>query len=133
MPNLSASLATSNSSVPAGYMVNCHITISNASVTSPITIQQIVPQIKSTPIPFSEDKSSWSFSPVSLEQNPIPASGSREFLLKVVFHGANNYGTYDSSPNNSSYDVSCIIYGSNGEVISPTPLVITVSQNSQEI
>ena len=132
--SLTAILATSLSTVPAGYIVNCHITISN-SASGPVTITSIKPQIKSTPISFLEDKSSWSASPISLSQsNPVPGSGSQQFLLRVVFHGANNLGSYDvPNPNGTTYDLGCIIYASDGSVIVPTPIAMTVTQNSVEI
>jgi len=129
---LTAVLATPLSTVPAGYIVNCHITISN-DASGDVTIKSIEPQIKSTPISFLEDKSSWSASPVSLQCNPVPASGSQDFLLRVTFHGANNLGSYDTqSPDSVTYDLSCIIYASDGTVITPDdPLTITVTQNNE--
>lgn len=131
---LSAVLSTPLSNVPAGYIVNCHITITNSG-SGPVTIKHIAPNIKSTPISFSEDKSSWSASGISLAQsNPVPGSGSQQFLMRVVFHGANNIGSYDvPNPNNATYDLGCVIFASDGSVVVPTPLAITVTQNSQEI
>lgn len=128
---LSASLSVPLSTVPAGYVVNCHITVSN-SATNGVTLQQIIPQIKSTPISFLEDKSSWSASPISLDSPQVPGSGSQSYLMRIVFHGANNGGSYDN-PINTTYDLGCIIYGSDGEVVSVSPIQITVTQNSQEI
>lgn len=130
---LTAVLSTPRSTVPAGYIVNCHIVVSNSGA-GPVTISSIEPKIKSTPISFAEDKSSWTFSPVSLQANPVPAGGSQQFPLRVIFHGANNLGSYDvPNPNSTTYDLGCIIYGSDGSVVTPTALTITVTQNSEEI
>lgn len=131
---LSAVLSTTApSTVPAGYVVNCYITITNSANNS-VTIQQILPAIKSTPISFLEDESSFSVSPVSLVNNPVPGSGYQSFLLRVVFHGANNLGSYDvQSPNGVTYDLGCRIFAADGSVTVPTPLTLTVTQNSQEI
>lgn len=126
---LSAVLSTTApSTVPAGYVVNCYVTITN-SATNSVTIQDIEPAIKSTPITFLEDKSSWTASPVSLVGNPVPASGSQQFLLRVIFHGSNRSGTYDT-PNSSTYDIGCRIFAADGTVTVPTPLVLTVIQNT---
>lgn len=77
---LSAVLSTTApSTVPAGYVVNCYITVTN-SATNSVTLQDIEPAIKSTPITFLEDKSSWSVSPVSLVNNPVP-----EAVLSNIF------------------------------------------------
>jgi len=130
---LSAVLSTPLSMVPAGYVVNCEITISNSAANS-VTIKDIEPAIKSHVISFAEDRSSWAASPVSLVGNPIPAGGSQQFLLRVVFHGSNRLGSYDvSNPNGNFYDLGCIIYSADGEVVVPTPLAVTVTSNEKEI
>jgi len=126
--SLSATLSTPLSTVPAGYIVNCEITISNSASNS-VTITDIKPAIKSTPISFAEDKSSFTFSPVSLVSNPVPANGSQVFLLRVIFHGSNRGGTYDT-PNSSTYDLGCRIFAADGTVTVPTPLTVTVLQNT---
>lgn len=128
---ITAVLSTPLSTVPAGYVVNCHVTVSNSALV-PVTIKQIVPNIKSTPITFLEDKSSWTASPVSLDVPQVPASGSMQYLLRVVFHGANN-GSSNDNPINATSDLGCIITVGDGTVVVPTPLTITVTQNSQEI
>ncbi len=128
---LTATLSTPLSTVPAGYVVNCHIRVSN-SLSNPVTLKQIVPNIKSTPISFLEDKSTFSASIVSLDVPQVPGSGFMDYLLRVVFHGANNGSSYDN-PINTTYDLGCIIYGSDGSVVVPTPIALTVTQNSQEI
>src|ERR1700679_319420 len=123
---LTATLSTPLSTVPAGYIVNCEITISNTAANS-VTIKDIEPAIKSHPITFAEDKSSWAASPVSLVGNPVPAGGSQQFLLRVTFHGSNRLGSYDvSNPNGTFYDLGCVIYSADGEVVVPTPLSVTV-------
>lgn len=125
---LSATLSTPLSTVPAGYIVNCEITISNSAANS-VTITDIEPAIKSTAITFAEDRSSWTFSPVSLVGNPVPANGSQQFLLRVVFHGSNRNGTYDT-PGTATYDLGCRIFAADGSVTVPTPLTVTVTQNT---
>jgi len=131
--SLSATLATPLTTVPAEYQVQCHITVSN-SASYPVTIKQIRPAIKSTPISFLEDKSSYAVSLPGSGSVQIPAGGSHQFLMIVVFHGANNGGSYDvQDVNGTTYDMGCIIYGADGSVIVPTPIAMTVTQNSQEI
>lgn len=126
---LSAVLSTTApSTVPAGYVVNCFITITN-SATNSVTIQDIEAAIKSTPISFLEDKSSWSVSPVSLVGNPVPASGSQQFLLRIVFHGSNRNNS-TNVPIYTTYDIGCRIFSADGEVVTPTPITLTVMQNT---
>lgn len=130
---LSAVLSTPLSTVPAEYQVQCHITVSNSG-TNAITVKQIRPAIKSTPISFAEDKSSFTAAFPGASGQQVPAGGSLQFLMQVVFHGANNVGSYDvPNPNGTTYDMGCIIYAADGSVTTPTPLTMTVTQNSQEI
>ena len=130
---LSATLATPLTTVPAEYQVQCHITVSN-SAGYPVTVRQIRPQIKSTPISFLEDKSSFTAALPGSSGQVIPAGGSMQFLMQVVFHGANNVGSYDTpNPNSTTYDMGCIVYGADNSVLSVTPIAMTVTQNSQEI
>lgn len=130
---LSATLSTPLSTVPAGYQVQCHITISNSG-GSAVTIKQIRPSIKSTPISFSEDKSSYAAAFPGAGGLQVPAGGSQQFLMQVVFHGANNVGSYDvPNPRGTTYDMGCIIYAADGSITVPTPIAMTVTQNSQEI
>lgn len=126
---LSAVLSTTApSTVPAGYVVNCYITITN-SATNSVTIKDIEPAIKGTPISFLEDESSFSVSPVSLVNNPVPGSGSQQFLLRIVFHGSNRNNT-TNVPVYSTYDIGCRIFGADNSVVVPTPLTLTVIQNT---
>lgn len=125
---LSATLATPLTTVPAEYQVQCHITVSN-SAAYPVTVKQIRPQIKSTPISFLEDKSSYAAALPGSSGQIIPAGGSMQFLMQVVFHGSNRGGTYDT-PNSATYDMGCIIYGADGSVSSVTPIAMTVLQNT---
>ena len=126
---LSASLSTTApSTVPAGYIVNCYITVSN-SATNSVTLQDIEPAIKSTPISFLEDKSSFSVSPVSLVNNPVPGSGSQQYLLRVTFHGSNRGSSY-TTPIYTTYDIGCRIFAADGSVTVPTPITLTVMQNT---
>lgn len=125
---LSATLSTTAAStVPAEYIFNCYITVTN-SATNSVTIKEILPAIKSTPITFLEDESSFSVSPVSLVGNPVPGSGSQQFLLRVVFHGSTRNNT-TNVPIYTTYDVGCRIFAADGSVTVPTPLTITVTQN----
>ena len=126
--SLTASVSIPLSTVPAEYVVNCEILVSNSSSNS-ITLTDIEPQIKSTPISFLEDKSSWTASPISLQCNPVPANGSQTFLLRVIFHGSNRNNS-TNVPIYSTYDLGCIVYSSDGQVITPTPVTITVLQNT---
>ena|ERR1700677_901932 len=125
---LSATLATPLTTVPAEYQVQCHITVSN-SASYPVTVKQIRPQIKSTPISFSEDKSSFTAALPGSSGQVIPASGSMQFLMQVVFHGSTRGSSYDS-PNYTTYDMGCLIYGADGSVLSVTPIAMTVQQNT---
>jgi hypothetical protein len=126
---LSAALTTTApSTVFAGYVINCYVTVSN-SATNSVTIKDIEPAIKSTPSSFAKDKSSWTASPVSLVGNPVPGSGSQTFLLRVVFHGSTRGSSYNV-PTYTTYDVGCIVYGADGSVTTPTPLTFTITQNT---
>lgn len=130
---LSATISTPVSVAPAGYLVNCNITISNSG-SSAVTIKQIRSRVKSTPISFLEDKSSFT-SFVSLPPGAqVPAGGSLQVLMQVIFHGANNGGSYDvQNVNGTTYDLGCNIFAADGSVTVPTPATITITQNSQEI
>jgi len=125
---LSAILTTPLTTVPAEYQVQCHITISNSG-SSAVTINQIRPAIKSTPIPFSEDKSSFAAANLGAKDLQIPAGGSAEALMVVVFHGSNRNGT-SNVPIYSTYDMGCRIFAADGSVTVPTPIAMTVLQNT---
>lgn len=125
---LSATLATPLTTVPAEYQVQCHITISNSG-SSAVTIKQIRPAIKSTLISFLEDKSSFAAANLDANGLQIPAGGSAQALMVVVFHGSNRGGTYDT-PNSATYDMGCIIYAADNTVTVPTPIAMTVIQNT---
>jgi hypothetical protein len=126
---LSATLSTTApSTVFAGYVVNCYILVSN-SATNSVTLQDIEPAIKSTPITFLEDKSSFSVSPVSLVDNPVPASGSQQYLMRITFHGSNRNNS-TNVPLYATYDLGCRIFAADGSVTVPTPITITVQQNT---
>jgi hypothetical protein len=125
---LSATLSTPLTTVPAEYQVQCHITVSNSGAAA-VTVKQIRPQIKSTPITFLEDKSSFAAALPGSSGQIIPAGGSMQFLMQVVFHGSNRGGTYDT-PNSATYDMGCIIYGADNSVTSVTPIAMTVLQNT---
>jgi hypothetical protein len=130
---LSAVLSTPLTTVPAEYQVQCYITVSN-SAAYPVTVKQIRAAIKSTPISFLEDKSSYVAAFPGSSGQQIPAGGSMQFLMQVIFHGANNGGSYDvPNVNGTTYDMGCRIFGADGSVIVPTPIAMTVTQNSQEI
>ena len=125
---LSASLATPLTTVPAGYQVQCHITVSNSGASA-VTIKQIRAAIKSTPISFAEDKSSYVAAFPGSSGQQIPAGGSMQFLMQVVFHGSTRGSSYDTA-NYTTYDMGCIIYGADGSVTVPTPIAMTVQQNT---
>lgn len=125
---LTATLATPLTTVPAEYQVQCHITISNSG-SSAITIKQIRPAIKSTPISFLEDKSSYAAAFPGSAGLQVPAGGSQMFLMQVVFHGSTRGSSY-STANYTTYDMGCIIYAADGSVIAPTPIAMTVMQNT---
>jgi|ERR1700677_2485000 len=130
---ISATISAPLSVLPANYMLNCQLTISNSGANA-ITIKQIRPQIKSTPITFLEDKSSWQSTIPGAGGLQVPAGGSVNQLMQVIFFGANNQGSYDvPNPNNVTYSLGAIIYAADGSVTSITPITVTVTQNSQEI
>ena len=81
---LSASLATPLTTVPAEYQVQCHITISNSG-SSAVTIKQIRPAIKSTPISFSEDKSSFVAASLDLQDFKFLRADRNSFSCKLYF------------------------------------------------
>lgn len=126
--SLSATLATPLTTVPAEYQVQCHITVSNSGASA-VTIKQIRPAIKSTPISFLEDKSSFAAAFPGSAGLQVPAGGSQQFLMQVVFHGSTRGSSYDA-PNYTTYDMGCIIYGADGSITTPTPIAMTVTQNT---
>lgn len=125
---LSATLATPLTTVPAEYQVQCHITISNSGASA-VTIKQIRPNIKSTPISFLEDKSSFAAAIPGSAGLSIPAGGSTQALMVVNFHGSNRSNT-TNVPTYATYDMGCIIYGADNTVTVPTPIAMTVIQNT---
>ena len=125
---LTATLSTPLTTVPAEYQVQAHITISNSGGAA-VTVKQIRPQIKSTPITFAEDKSSFSASVLGASGTVVPAGGSTQVLMQINFHGSNRTNT-TNVPTYTTYDVGCVIYGADGEVVAATPITMTVTQNT---
>ena len=130
---ISASISAPVSTAPANYLVNCQITISNSAAYA-VTVKQIRPRIKSTPITYAEDKSSWTAVVPGAGGLQVPAGGSVTQLMQVIFFGANNGGSYDiPDPNSTTYSMTCDIYTADGVITNPTPITITITQNSVEI
>lgn len=118
MPNLSSSISIPVSTGQAGYQFNAQVNVANSS-GSDIVIQRIVPRIRETGNPFNMDATSRARMGVSISQNPIVLAGSsNNYLMRVVFHGGSGAGTYD---------IGCDVYGTDGELISPTAVTVTVT------
>lgn len=125
---LSATLSTPLTTVPAEYQVQCHVTVSNSG-SAAVTIKQARPNIKSTPITFAEDRSSFAAAMSGAAGTVVPAGGSTQFLMQVVFHGSTRGSSYDTA-NYTTYDMGVIIFAADGSVTVPTPIAMTVQQNT---
>lgn len=112
---LSAAIAISPSgSIPVGEKIKATITVSNSSGVD-ITLDQIIPYVKMTPLTAAQDASSVAIGKVIID-HVVPLMGSAIYILSLSFH-ANSKG--------STYDVGCVVYG-NGEAVSPTAATVTV-------
>lgn len=104
-------------SIPVGQKLNVTVTVSNAS-GSDIELNEIIPEIKMTNLTFPTDAVSAAIGKCRLDaDNVVPAGGDAKFIFSIEFH---------SSSKGSTYDIGCVIYGNNDEVVAPTPATVTV-------
>lgn len=115
---LTATITTPVATVQVGYQISAFINVANSG-GSDIVLLRIVSRIRETGNSFSFDANSKARTAQSITQNPVvPAGGSSNYTMKVVFHAPSLAGTYD---------LGCDIYSSDGQLISPTPATITVT------
>lgn len=113
---LSATISLNTASALREQKVTASVTVTN-SVASPVALLEIVPRIKITNQTFPHDGSSVAIGKVEVINQPVPASGSALYIFSITFH---------ASSLSSTYDVGCLIYGADGELVSPTPATITI-------
>src|SRR5208283_4725148 len=121
---LSAVISLSVASAPVGQVVTPVITVSNSNATA-TTILYIIPQIKQTGNTLPLDRSAFGAGPVSQPANvPVPAGGSEAFIMPVAFYTPSLI--IDGSIQ-TTYDIGCLIAGSDGSVFSPTPVTVSIT------
>lgn len=115
---ITSTLSTPSATVQIGYPVSIFVNVANSGAAD-IPLLRIVPRVRETGNPFPFDANSKTRVHSSIAQNPtVPAGGSNNYTLKVAFHAPSLAGTYD---------IGCDIYTSDGQLISPTPLTLTVT------
>lgn len=118
MAALTSSISIPLATVPVAYRVNAQVNVANSNGFD-IRLLRIVPRIRESSDPFSEDVVSRCRSSVNIDQNPtILAGTSNNYLMQIIFHAPSGSGTYD---------IGCDVYAIDGELISPTPVTITVT------
>lgn len=116
MPNLSSTISVPVASAQVGYKFNAQVNVANSSA-SDIVLLRIVPRIRETG--DTKDITSHNHVKIDVSQGmTIPATSSRNFLMRVIFHQPSNSGTYD---------LLCDVYGTDGELISPSAVTVTVT------
>ncbi len=121
---LSATVTLNNSSAPVGQTIRAFITVTNTNPTA-TTILYIIPQIKQTGNTLPVDRSAYGAGPVAQPGNiPVPAGGSEVFTMDVAFYTPSLI--IDGSTQ-TTYDVGCLIAGSDGSVFSPTPATCSIT------
>lgn len=118
MADLSSSISVPVASAQIGYQYNAQVNVANSGA-SDIVLLRIVPRIRETSNPFLQDATSRCKFHIDISKDPtIPAGGSKNYLMRIVFHAPSGTGTYD---------LSCDVYGTNGELVSPSAVTVTVT------
>lgn len=117
MADLSSSISIPLATVPAAYQINAQVNVANAAL-SDIILLRIVPQVRETS--SGSDVTSHCEISIDISKNPrVLAGSSNNYLMKVIFHAPSLSGTYD---------LNCDVYGTNGELVSPSPVTVTVTR-----
>lgn len=115
---LTATITLNTSSAPLEKNIRAYVTVSNPSAQA-VSVLYIQPQIKSTQNSFATDRASFGVNAVPVNQyNPVPAGGSETFVFDTAFY----------EPSQSTYDIGCLISGSDGSLITPTPATVTITK-----
>ncbi len=100
------------------YQINAQVNVANSGL-SDIILLRIVPRIRETSNPFINNATSRTKTHVDISQNPtVPAGSSQNYLMKVIIHAPSGSGTYD---------LGCDVYASDGQLISPSAVTVTVT------
>ena len=119
MAAITSSITIPLVTVPVAYRIEAHINVANPNGYD-VQLLQIVPRIRETNDPFSRDVVSRCLSVISISQNPtILAGTSNNYLMEIIFHAPSGSG--------QTYDIGCDIYATDGELVSPTPVTVTVT------
>jgi len=111
---LTATITLNRTTAPVGQKVTAVVVVSN-SAGSPVTLTEIVPQIKKTALTFPTDASPVAVGKCRVDQT-VPAAGSETYVFDVCFQSAS-----------TSEEVGCIIYSADGQTVSPTPDTISIT------
>lgn len=115
---LTSTISVPLASVQNEYQINAQVNVANSGA-SDIVLLRIVPRIRETSNPFVFDATSRCKASISVAQNPtVPAGGSQNYLMKVIIHAPSGAGTYD---------IGCDVYATDGQLISPSAVTVTVT------
>src|ERR1700677_150535 len=122
--SLSATVTLNVSSAPVGQVVTPVITVTNSNATA-TSILYIIPQIKQTGNTLPLDRSAYGAGPVAQPGNiPVPAGGTQAFIMPVAFYTPS---IILDGAIQTTYDIGCLIAGSDGSVFSPTPVTVSIT------
>lgn len=115
---ITATLSSPFSATTIASIIPVYINIANSGA-SDVVILRIVSRIRETNNPYPYDATSKVKTSIGMPPNLVaPAGSSVNQTMQVIFH-APSLG--------STYDISCDIYMTDGTIVSPTPITMTVT------